>query len=958
MGFKSRIMSLLLATVLVITSFGSVAIAGSFSDVAADKSYASAISVLSALKLLKGYEDGSFRPEGDITRTEFAAVIVRALGQEDSATASTGKTAFDDVPADFWGSGYINVATSLGIIKGFGDGNFGPDQNVTYEQAVKMTVCALGYEQLAFSLAGNDPEKAWPQGYLAAAAQLNILSGISGVEGAAAKRWQVARLVFNSLETDLMEKIYVGNQESYAITKDKNLLNEKLSAGVDTGTLTANTLASESGALTRAGEIKITNNGASEAEIIKDGGISTVGLVGRSIKYYYTKDIDGEKTLIYIEDRTANSSVIIIDAEDVSKLDAADDDLSEGATLYYWEDKENDSRTKRIDIAKNPTVLINGGVISNPTVDDIVPFSGKIELIASTKGGDFDKIMVTAFETYVVRDISATNKIIYDKFRSSSLENNSLTIDASDSSYIITIKKPDGSKGEFSSIAVNQVLSVKKGKSGSKTTLDITISNRTVSGSISEIIDEDTIAIDKKEYNISAYYQKYYIRGNASNTFDLGDTGIFYLDVDGKIASFEKTASASSNYGYLIAAEIKSSKLYLTLLKHSTTTNLVTDVITVQPSSSFRINGEKLAKEEIVTKLKGILTANTGKINVDSATFPTDYVPQVVLYTLNNSGDCTSISTIGDDLSLYNVTYLPEATAGALNKMQFNSSSNELVGASNTSNNRIKLNSSTQVFIVPHNRADTDEYASKKFDPANPTLIHDAYYHVEAYDMSGTTAKAVVLYETGAPAVSEQSSIGIVTSISQATNSTYEDYDRRVRAYIYTRSANASAESTLYLTENDAQGLNAGDVFIYSLDLKGRVGNVQILLNVDGAMETPVPNPIQLGNVNYSNTKLFGGLVKSVAKESSSITRITFALTNDIDEVESAAIEDVDPASNNAVLVFDGSKTTKVSISELSELNSLDSYEGTSGSSADEVFVIQYGANRTTSKNVFYIIKR
>ena len=151
MKFKGKILSLLIVASLVVSSMFSVGLAANYSDVDESSSYYQSISLLSALGLLKGYEDNTFKPDGDITRAEFAAVVVRAKGQEETAQSSQGDTIFEDVPGNFWGSGYINVATSLGIINGYGDGKFGPDDKVTYEQAVKMVVCALRYEPLALT---------------------------------------------------------------------------------------------------------------------------------------------------------------------------------------------------------------------------------------------------------------------------------------------------------------------------------------------------------------------------------------------------------------------------------------------------------------------------------------------------------------------------------------------------------------------------------------------------------------------------------------------------------------------------------------------------------------------------------------------------------------------------------------------------------------------------------------
>ena len=130
-------------TLAMVLSMGFSAFA--YTDVAEGTKVSEAVDVLSNLNILTGFEDGTFKPEETVTRAQMAAIICRTLGYEDQAKSSMGSTVFNDVAADHWAAGYINVAQSLQIINGYGDGNFGPEDQVTYEQAVKMIVVALGY---------------------------------------------------------------------------------------------------------------------------------------------------------------------------------------------------------------------------------------------------------------------------------------------------------------------------------------------------------------------------------------------------------------------------------------------------------------------------------------------------------------------------------------------------------------------------------------------------------------------------------------------------------------------------------------------------------------------------------------------------------------------------------------------------------------------------------------------
>ena len=168
-------------------------------DVADTASYATAVNTLVALDVINGYEDGTFLPDNLITRAEVTKVIVAALNQTAAAEGMTGATEFTDVAADFWANGFINAGTQIGFINGMGDGTFAPQDNVTYAQVVKMLVSSLGYEDYAQYMGG------WPNGYLSIAASEGITKDVKANANDAVTRAQVAQLVFNALNTPIVE---------------------------------------------------------------------------------------------------------------------------------------------------------------------------------------------------------------------------------------------------------------------------------------------------------------------------------------------------------------------------------------------------------------------------------------------------------------------------------------------------------------------------------------------------------------------------------------------------------------------------------------------------------------------------------------------------------------------------------------------------------------------------------
>ena len=122
-----------------------VALGATYTDVAEDSAYSTAVESLSKLGIVTGYEDGTYGPEKTVTRAEMAALIARIQGYGETAKAQTN-TAFADVPASHWASGYVAYAANQNIVNGYGDGTFGPEDTVKYEQAVTMIMRTLGFE--------------------------------------------------------------------------------------------------------------------------------------------------------------------------------------------------------------------------------------------------------------------------------------------------------------------------------------------------------------------------------------------------------------------------------------------------------------------------------------------------------------------------------------------------------------------------------------------------------------------------------------------------------------------------------------------------------------------------------------------------------------------------------------------------------------------------------------------
>lgn len=141
--------------------------------------------------IINGVGPGRFDPDRDITRAEFAAVVVRGLGLRPEAGEATP---FADILANDWHSGAIRTAVSYGLVNGFADGTFRPNEKVTREQAMTILAKAMTVTNLktrlpvqaeaatlgAFADAGQI--SAWARGGVADSVLSGVVSGRSGLK--------------------------------------------------------------------------------------------------------------------------------------------------------------------------------------------------------------------------------------------------------------------------------------------------------------------------------------------------------------------------------------------------------------------------------------------------------------------------------------------------------------------------------------------------------------------------------------------------------------------------------------------------------------------------------------------------------------------------------------------------------------------------------------------------------
>lgn len=198
-----RVIAFLLSMVLIL-SVSTVVFAESKEEIAAKE--------LEKYEILdtKDYL-GKISTDGHVTRAEMAKMLVLMLGLSPSDAVAK----FSDVPSEHWAHRFISRAVAFGIVNGMGDGTFLPDEYITYQQAIKMIVCALGYSVVAERNGG------YPHGYTITGVNLGITPD-KAVVTKIADKGEIIVMLQKALDVPIMVVTEDESQTAYKILNGKS----------------------------------------------------------------------------------------------------------------------------------------------------------------------------------------------------------------------------------------------------------------------------------------------------------------------------------------------------------------------------------------------------------------------------------------------------------------------------------------------------------------------------------------------------------------------------------------------------------------------------------------------------------------------------------------------------------------------------------------------------------------
>lgn len=161
-----RLLAILISTTLILPftlTFFAHAETVTFKDVDATTTRGAAIYKLVKSGVLVGYPDGTFRPDAEITRAELCKVVNLIFGYTEIEENDLG---FSDVKADDWFYEYVLVAKKAGYVKGYEDGTFRPENKITREETATILTRVANVYDLGITIKITDPVSDWAMPYV------------------------------------------------------------------------------------------------------------------------------------------------------------------------------------------------------------------------------------------------------------------------------------------------------------------------------------------------------------------------------------------------------------------------------------------------------------------------------------------------------------------------------------------------------------------------------------------------------------------------------------------------------------------------------------------------------------------------------------------------------------------------------------------------------------------------
>lgn len=396
--------------------------------------------------------------------------------------------------------------------------SYGTDRYTTCHEAAYYLVGLTGYAIYSEKYNTENPRSD-------VAGKIGLLDGIKFNGNKNITRGELARMIFNALNIDMLEQVSFGDTSDYEVVKGQTLLSQRYSAMVVNGMVTA-----QNG-------VNIYSNEVPEENIIE------IERVPYCIDFPDVDDMLGhEVNAIIKENKNGKHSVIsIIKAKEDKTIVVDFDDIEEITTkrLSYVADGEVKKCSVKLD-----KLCVDGKQVSvNDFNVGLLNLEGELRLCYSFADNAYNCALVFNRQDYVVRSVSLVDEKIFLK-HGMLFESNGYIDISSDKTVLVNI---DGKRGNVTALKAGQVISVTGNiEAGCYT---INASNKKVIGAIA-FLETDGVIIEDERYAISPDYNKATMIDKSLPKLEPGLSGTFYLNCNNKIVSYKKDIN-SEQYAFL-----------------------------------------------------------------------------------------------------------------------------------------------------------------------------------------------------------------------------------------------------------------------------------------------------------------------------------------------------------------------------------------------------------------------
>jgi len=761
------LLSFVLASVMLISTF-SVANAYELKEKPEEGEL---VEILKRLDVIdESYDD---LKDSFVTRGQFVKLALNAAGYDESWLHESSSQVFLDVFPDNDNYLYVNYAYESGIVNGSGDGCFLPDDDITFIEAIIIAMRTFGYKMPVEAVGGSESD------YVYMAKKQGFLNEVdaSFYEGISYK--DAVRIIYNALNSNEVKSYNNG----YYIDESKTYFNtiyniygfEGIVEKTSSGGLYESSSA-EKGLVEVSGEKFIVGENEKEPYL------------GTRINIYYRIDEDkDEKVIVYFSEK--KTSTVTVDLEDIKSISAYE--------LQYWAD----GKVKKEKISAKAVTVIN----NVPTLFDAASYSlpliGEITLVDSNDDKCFDVVRITDAELLVVSQADYLNREIFSKYQNVG----KICIDDYETCVIF---KKDGSLGELSDIAANDMLKVIKGADFERLEIHILTDIKQVTVSRLNQTAERTGV----RFEIGSDMKEDFITAAAFNILEgkspeIGVTYLFYFDEKGRIAAISsEIPDASYKYGYLINCD---------------SVNNISDTVQVK---IFTADGEfKIfdLRDKIAVSGQSKITSEAFKNSFDT--------PQLVRYSVDNDEKIKSIEYAAGNRDAEGFRILGKITETTTRDNTKYYKSSGLVGG------RFAIAPKTRVFIVPPNDEINNE---DKYYAYDYSYFGDQRFYPDSigYGTAPESLEAdVVVRKWSQTTINTDALVLLFYEFQEEFNFETGEYDNYLSGYLNGKLMQykmaASLEKSYKTTNGDIIPVESGDCVRVAFNPEGEADTIKLIFD-------------------------------------------------------------------------------------------------------------------------------